>query len=69
MIDQHPSQFLTVSGIAAEVGLPSSTVVRRLEKLGITPDAELLRGHETPSPLFLGTRLGELVENLKSKPE
>lgn len=64
-----PPDFVTLHGLATAAGLPSSTALRRLERLRIEPDAKLLRGHEEPAPLFRTSRLTELVETLQTKPK
>jgi hypothetical protein len=55
-----PVELLTVSGIGLAIGLPAPTTHRRLERLGLRPDAFLRRGHEGLAPLFAISRLPEI---------
>lgn len=53
-------QFLTVSGLAVQIGLPSPTAHRRIERLGLKPDGFLHRGTEGLAPLFSISRMPEI---------
>ncbi|HAB18237.1 MAG TPA: hypothetical protein PLX89_07700 [Verrucomicrobiota bacterium] len=60
-------QFISTALIARQLGTSAGTVARRLGKLNVHPDAEILRGSiMPPAMLFNATRLEELAELIKS---